>query len=210
MQRFRILTWTSTDVSAYLCVCVCVCVRACVRVCECVHVCACACVCVHVCVHVCLAEFHIIVCGLDSIVARRWINGMVVSLFKTDVWYCMYMHVLSIECAVQSIECTVQSREYIAQRIELRYAIPECATIYRHSTLYVDIAISQLSLLRYDDDGELDQSSIIPLIDGGTEGERVIDMSNIMCEGVVSCDARIQGQCESDTTWTDGLCGLYS
>ena len=28
----------------------------------------------------------------------------------------------------------------------------------------------QLSLLRYDDDGQLDQSSIIPLIDGGTEG----------------------------------------
>ena len=29
----------------------------------------------------------------------------------------------------------------------------------------------QLSLLRYDDSGELDQTSIIPLIDGGTEGE---------------------------------------
>jgi len=24
------------------------------------------------------ADFHIIVCGLDSIVARRWINGMLV------------------------------------------------------------------------------------------------------------------------------------
>ena len=31
--------------------------------------------------------------------------------------------------------------------------------------------ILQLSLLRYDDNGELDQTSIIPLIDGGTEGE---------------------------------------
>ena len=30
--------------------------------------------------HLCFlsAEFHIIVCGLDSIVARRWMNGMVV------------------------------------------------------------------------------------------------------------------------------------
>ncbi len=26
-----------------------------------------------------LSEFHMIVCGLDSIVARRWINGMLVS-----------------------------------------------------------------------------------------------------------------------------------
>ena len=24
--------------------------------------------------------FHIVVCGLDSIVARRWINGMLVSV----------------------------------------------------------------------------------------------------------------------------------
>lgn len=24
------------------------------------------------------AEFHIIVCGLDSIIARRWMNGMLV------------------------------------------------------------------------------------------------------------------------------------
>lgn len=26
-------------------------------------------------------EFHIVVCGLDSIVARRWINGMLVRVF---------------------------------------------------------------------------------------------------------------------------------
>lgn len=28
----------------------------------------------------CMAGFHLIVCGLDSIVARRWINGMVVCI----------------------------------------------------------------------------------------------------------------------------------
>ncbi|CAI8022419.1 NEDD8-activating enzyme E1 catalytic subunit [Geodia barretti] len=28
-------------------------------------------------------QFHIIVCGLDSIVARRWINGMVLGLLST-------------------------------------------------------------------------------------------------------------------------------
>lgn len=49
-------------------------------------------------------QFNIIVCGLDSIIARRWINCMV------------------------------------------------------HS------------LLRYDENGELDMSSIVPIIDGGTEG----------------------------------------
>jgi NEDD8-activating enzyme E1 len=49
-------------------------------------------------------QFHIIVSGLDSIVARRWINGMLISM------------------------------------------------------------------VRYEEDGSVDQSSIIPLIDGGTEG----------------------------------------
>ncbi|KAG8002510.1 NEDD8-activating enzyme E1 catalytic subunit [Nibea albiflora] len=48
-------------------------------------------------------EFHIIVCGLDSIIARRWMNGMLISLLSYE-------------------------------------------------------------------DGVLDPSSIIPLIDGGTEG----------------------------------------
>ena len=52
-------------------------------------------------------EFHLVVCGLDSIVARRWINGMLISM------------------------------------------------------------------LEYDDDGELDRSTIKPLIDGGTEGFKV-------------------------------------
>ena len=33
------------------------------------------------------------------------------------------------------------------------------------------LCLPQLSLLRYSDDGELDQSSIIPLIDGGSEGQ---------------------------------------
>lgn len=49
-------------------------------------------------------KFHVIVCGLDSIVARRWINCLVVGLLK------------------------------------------------------------------YNENGELDQSSIIPIVDGGTEG----------------------------------------
>lgn len=49
-------------------------------------------------------QFHMIICGLDSIVARRWINGMLISL------------------------------------------------------------------LTYEDDGSIDQSTIIPLVDGGTEG----------------------------------------
>ncbi len=33
------------------------------------------------------------------------------------------------------------------------------------------IDTAQLSLLRYDEEGQLDQSSIVPVIDGGTEGE---------------------------------------
>ena len=29
-------------------------------------------------------QFHLIICGLDSIVARRWINGMLISLLEYD------------------------------------------------------------------------------------------------------------------------------
>ena len=28
------------------------------------------------------SQFHVVVCGLDSIVARRWINGMLISLLS--------------------------------------------------------------------------------------------------------------------------------
>jgi ubiquitin-activating enzyme E1 C len=64
-------------------------------------------------------NFHIIVCGLDSVVARRWINGMV------------------------------------------------------------------LSLLQYDDNGQLDPSSIIPLVDGGTEGFK--GHARVILAGLTAC-----------------------
>ncbi|KAK7102778.1 NEDD8-activating enzyme E1 catalytic subunit-like [Littorina saxatilis] len=62
--------------------------------------------------------FHILVCGLDSIVARRWINGMLIGL------------------------------------------------------------------LRYED-GQLDQSSIIPLVDGGTEGFK--GNARVVLPGMTAC-----------------------
>lgn len=65
------------------------------------------------------STFHIIVCGLDSIVARRWINGML------------------------------------------------------------------LSLLKYDDNGELDESSVVPLVDGGTEGFK--GNSRVILPGITAC-----------------------
>ncbi|CAG0916859.1 unnamed protein product, partial [Notodromas monacha] len=65
------------------------------------------------------SDFHIVVCGLDSIVARRWINGML------------------------------------------------------------------LSLLRYDDNGELDQTSIVPLVDGGTEGFK--GNARVILPGMSAC-----------------------
>lgn len=30
------------------------------------------------------SQFHVVVCGLDSIVARRWINGMLLSLLEYE------------------------------------------------------------------------------------------------------------------------------
>lgn len=64
-------------------------------------------------------QFHIVVCGLDSIIARRWINGMLVSL------------------------------------------------------------------LSYDDNEELDPSSIIPMIDGGTEGFK--GSARVILPGMSAC-----------------------
>ncbi|XP_058834831.1 nedd8-activating enzyme E1 catalytic subunit [Topomyia yanbarensis] len=64
-------------------------------------------------------QFHIIVCGLDSIVARRWINGMLISM------------------------------------------------------------------LEYEDDGSVDETSIIPLIDGGTEGFK--GNARVILPGMTAC-----------------------
>ncbi|KAK2142311.1 hypothetical protein LSH36_971g00031 [Paralvinella palmiformis] len=64
-------------------------------------------------------QFHIVVCGLDSIIARRWINGMLVSLLK------------------------------------------------------------------YNDDNTVDQSSIIPMVDGGTEGFK--GNARVILPGVSAC-----------------------
>lgn len=63
-------------------------------------------------------QFHIVVCGLDSIIARRWINGML------------------------------------------------------------------LSLLVYND-GDLDHSSVIPFVDGGTEGFK--GNVRVILPGITAC-----------------------
>ncbi|XP_043643842.1 nedd8-activating enzyme E1 catalytic subunit [Drosophila teissieri] len=64
-------------------------------------------------------QFHLVVCGLDSIVARRWINGML------------------------------------------------------------------LSMLRYEEDGTIDTSSIVPMIDGGTEGFK--GNARVILPGFTAC-----------------------
>ncbi|XP_063981982.1 NEDD8-activating enzyme E1 catalytic subunit [Diachasmimorpha longicaudata] len=63
-------------------------------------------------------QFHIVVCGLDSIIARRWINGMLISLLNYE-------------------------------------------------------------------DGELDQSSVIPMVDGGTEGFK--GNARVILPGLTAC-----------------------
>jgi len=66
------------------------------------------------------SKFHLVVCGLDSVVARRWINGMLLSLLDWD-----------------------------------------------------------------EDTGELDKSTIVPLIDGGTEGFK--GNARVIYPGVTAC-----------------------
>lgn len=62
--------------------------------------------------------FHIIVCGLDSIIARRWMNGMLISMLQYE-------------------------------------------------------------------DGEMDQSSLIPMVDGGTEGFK--GNARVILPGLTAC-----------------------
>lgn len=63
-------------------------------------------------------QFHIVVCGLDSIVARRWINGMLISILNYE-------------------------------------------------------------------NGEMDQSTIIPMVDGGTEGFK--GNARVILPGLTAC-----------------------
>ena len=43
----------------------------------------------------CFVEFHMIVCGLDNIIARRWINGMLVC--------CNYLFVILMDLLFQEV-----------------------------------------------------------------------------------------------------------
>ena len=92
-----------------------------------------------------LVEFHIIVCGLDSIFARRWMNGMVVRASTAFFSLLLFQPFLS-----------------------------RCFSFF-----------SQLSLLRYKEDGQLDHSSIVPIVDGGTEGFK--GHARVIFPGITAC-----------------------
>jgi len=66
------------------------------------------------------SKFHLVVCGLDSVVARRWINGMLLSMLEWD-----------------------------------------------------------------EETGELDKSTLVPLIDGGTEGFK--GNARVIYPGITAC-----------------------
>lgn len=43
----------------------------------------------------------------------------------------------------------------------------------------------QISLLQYDEDGQLDQSTVIPMVDGGTEGFK--GNARVVLPGITAC-----------------------
>ncbi|GFR69695.1 NEDD8-activating enzyme E1 catalytic subunit [Elysia marginata] len=77
-------------------------------------------------------DFHIVVCGLDSIIARRWMNGMLISLLTYE-------------------------------------------------------------------DGELDQSSLIPMVDGGTEGFK--GNARVILPGITASGVGIDGDDPKHIQW---------
>ena len=46
-------------------------------------------------------QFHLVICGLDSIVARRWINGMLISLLEYDDEGTVFSNLIYFTCLFQ-------------------------------------------------------------------------------------------------------------
>ena len=75
------------------------------------------------------SEFHIVVCGLDSIVARRWINGMMVSL---TVQVKGHSHLWTIKI----IYIYIYKYTYIHTCMIKKYLTFDMGVIYRFRLVY--------------------------------------------------------------------------
>lgn len=85
-------------------------------------------------------QFHIVVCGLDSIVARRWINGMMLSLLNYED--------------------------------DGLFVVSAYRSLFRFLHNYIVL-------------GSVDQSTLIPIIDGGTEGFK--GSARVILPGMTAC-----------------------
>lgn len=107
-------------------------------------------------------EFHVIILGLDSLEARRYMNQVACSLLG-KVWQSHFQPAISShDCTAQKLLKTVHSASY-QKAFHIIIAL-----MGTHTPAQCQLKTDCFAA--YDTDGKPDLATIKPLVDGGTEG----------------------------------------